>query len=234
MIRERFKIENRNLLDGKKEPFDVLGKIVYLRTYARETSNDRTESWKDCVYRIVEGNLSYKKDYLIKNGFKWNENSNQDLANRLVKAIFDLKMVPGGRGLAFSGTEFVYNKGGLPLYNCAAVSVKSSGLINALCNAMMFCMNGCGVGYDTELNTFTDRFTGRLNKKKLKYEIEDSREGWVDSVRNLMESYLINSYNIFQDVSPVFDYSKIRKKGEKLKSSGGIASGLCFYYLLFK
>jgi ribonucleoside-diphosphate reductase alpha chain len=49
--------------------------------------------------------------------------------------------------------------------------------------------------------------------------IEDSREGWVDSVQRLIETY------VFTEVPVEFDYSLIRPYGADIKTFGGKASG---------
>ena len=50
--------------------------------------------------------------------------------------------------------------------------------------------------------------------------IPDTREGWGDAVRLVLESYVGN------DALPGrFDYSQIRKKGSPIKGMGGTASG---------
>ena len=49
--------------------------------------------------------------------------------------------------------------------------------------------------------------------------IADSREGWVESLRELISSYLDGTDKV------VFDISKIRKKGTPLKTFGGTACG---------
>merc|ERR1711920_81148 len=50
--------------------------------------------------------------------------------------------------------------------------------------------------------------------------IPDSREGWVDSVRALLESYFVAKRDVVS-----FDYSEIRPAGEPIKGFGGKASG---------
>ena len=50
------------------------------------------------------------------------------------------------------------------------------------------------------------------------FEIPDTREGWVESLRLLLENY-------FHGQSPIeFDYSKIRP-GVPIKGFGGVSSG---------
>lgn len=51
------------------------------------------------------------------------------------------------------------------------------------------------------------------------FKIPDTREGWVESVGMLIDSYLDGSEYI------IFDYSEIRAKGIPLKTFGGLSSG---------
>ena len=51
------------------------------------------------------------------------------------------------------------------------------------------------------------------------YIIPDTREGWIESLRLLLESY-------FHGIAPIeFNYTKIRKAGEPIKGFGGVSSG---------
>jgi ribonucleoside-triphosphate reductase len=50
--------------------------------------------------------------------------------------------------------------------------------------------------------------------------IKDSRDGWVNALRVLLNSYFIKGSYIV-----IFDYSKIRNAGIPLKTFGGVASG---------
>ena len=52
------------------------------------------------------------------------------------------------------------------------------------------------------------------------YEIPDTREGWVESVRMLINSYLRPNQNIQE-----FNYDLIRPLGAPIKGFGGVASG---------
>lgn len=49
--------------------------------------------------------------------------------------------------------------------------------------------------------------------------VEDTREGWVDAVRTMINSYIDKTY------ITIFDYSKIRPAGIPLKTFGGTSSG---------
>lgn len=83
---------------------------------------------------------------------------------------------------------------------------------------MNLTMLGVGVGYDT-LGAGKGSIH-RPTNATLNIEIEDTREGWVDSVSALLASYLSVS-----SPTVVFDYSKIRKAGMPIKRFGGVSSG---------
>jgi ribonucleoside-diphosphate reductase alpha chain len=57
----------------------------------------------------------------------------------------------------------------------------------------------------------------------INYAVEDTIEGWADSVEALLMCYFKNTPYTGRKI--VFDYSKIRKKGARLKTGGGKAPG---------
>ena len=78
-------------------------------------------------------------------------------------------------------------------------------------------MVGIGVGFDT-------KGAGTLTIKQPTWTddvfvISDSREGWVESVRILLDGYLRGAK------VPKFDYSKIRPLGAPIRGFGGSSSG---------
>lgn len=85
--------------------------------------------------------------------------------------------------------------------------------------AMDMLMLGVGIGFDTK---GSDRIKiKKPHAKTTKYIIEDSREGWVHAL-----SDLIRSYTIKQEFGNLqFDYGLIRPKGSLIKGFGGEASG---------
>ena len=52
------------------------------------------------------------------------------------------------------------------------------------------------------------------------YTIPDTREGWVESIKLLLLFFFKKDSNY-----PVFNYSKIRPKGELISTFGGLSSG---------
>ena len=80
-------------------------------------------------------------------------------------------------------------------------------------------MLGVGVGFDTK--GAGEIVVKGINKDRTEeiFEIPDTREGWVESLRLLLESY-------FHGTSPItFDYSKVRPAGEPIRGFGGVSSG---------
>uniref|UniRef100_A0A7S3PDB1 ribonucleoside-triphosphate reductase (thioredoxin) n=1 Tax=Aplanochytrium stocchinoi TaxID=215587 RepID=A0A7S3PDB1_9STRA len=92
-------------------------------------------------------------------------------------------------------------------------------------------MLGVGVGFDTlgAGKVIVKKPKEAHNKKtsNSKIVIADSREGWVDSLKMLLNSYLVhdNDNDSKQNVAVEFSYSEIRKKGLPIKGFGGTASG---------
>ena len=117
------------------------------------------------------------------------------------------------------GTKFIYEKTGAGLFNCAFRSTKDLNQKGGYLYAWMMdaLMLGIGVGFDTlgakTLTIQEPQWTTDILK------IDDSREGWVNSVHILLDGFLQGKK------VPQFDYSSIRKFGEPIKGFGGTSSG---------
>lgn len=221
-----------------------IGAVVYYRTYSRIKEDGTQEHWADTVYRVINGIMTIRKDWYIKMKFPWNEQYWQKFAHDMAISMFHMHFLPSGRNLWAMGTEFVYKRGSAALYNCAAISTED--FLKSAVWTMDMLLNGVGVGIGIEWN---GKNVKRPNKSKTEtYIIDDSREGWVESVFRLLNAYVPNYENVRQEFEknmslsdfdiekisisenmycafPSFDYSQIRKKGEPLKSFGGKASG---------
>lgn len=219
LVTERFRINPLTARFLKNQPvnfgFGLLGHAMYLRTYSRKKSDGSQEVWADTVIRTVEGVFSILKTHRAKNNLSWNEADMQALASEMAMHVFEFKFLPPGRGLWAGGTEHVFEHGSMALNNCGFVSIKT--LSRDAAWAMNALMLGVGVGYDTFRSTIN--LKNPTEEGKWVYQIPDSREGWVESLRLLIESYEKGLPRVD------FDYSIIRPKGEPIKGFGGIASG---------
>jgi len=208
----------------KKPPFGFngLGELVYMRTYSRIKDNGKNERWWETVRRVVEGTYSMQKKWIDSHQLGWNPWQAQKSAQEMYDRIFNMKFLPPGRGLWAMGTAITEKK---KLYaalnNCAFVSTKTikEDYSKPFCFLMDASMLGVGVGFDTK--GAGEIVVKGINKdrKITTYQIPDTREGWVKSLKLLLESYFHGTNEI------EFDYSLIRSEGEPIKGFGGVSSG---------
>lgn len=224
LVTERFHIEPAFIQSLKDRPvpwgFGLFSSVVYYRTYSRQMANGGQEQWYNTVTRVVEGAMSIRKDWYLKHDREWNETRWQGIAQKLASFIYDMKLLPPGRGLWAMGTEYIYERGSMALNNCGYVDVKRD-LADAAGWAMNALMCGVGVGFSTEnVNLGDVTIPPQTIENTSILEIPDSREGWVDSVK-----HLINSYFKPGSAYIIMDYSKIRPEGAPLKGFGGLSGG---------
>ena len=194
----------------------ALGYVTFLTAYSRLKPDGQKEDWVDCVARVVQGVYDIQKWHCQTNDRPFDEQKARVDAHKMFELIFHFKFLPPGRGLWAMGTEAMWTHGAGVLNNCGFFSTKdmSSKPFKLL---MHFSMLGVGCGFDTA--GAGTRYIQRPSKGEIEVKIPDSREGWVDSVDLLMDTYLNGG------PSPIFDYRAIRAKGEPLKTFGGTASG---------
>ena len=78
-------------------------------------------------------------------------------------------------------------------------------------------MLGVGVGFDTLGAGRVTVWGPNERQTKKQHVIPDSREGWVESVRYLIDAYFLNL------PLPAFDYTEIRPAGRPIKGFGGVS-----------
>ena len=200
--------------------FGGLSAFTFYRTYSRKKANGDMESWNDCVIRVVEGMFSMLKTHAITSEHSWNEKRAHKLAEECAQRLFEFKWTPPGRGLWMMGTPFVYEKGGAALNNCGFVSTEDidAELSKPFAFLMDMSMVGVGVGFDTK---GAGKIAASIPEGDLEViTVEDSREGWVELISCLIDSYLEEGSN------PVgHDTSLVRGYGEPIEGFGGVASG---------
>ena len=223
---EKFKLSENfvSKYKRKKAPFGFngLGELVYMRTYSRIKDDGKNERWWETVQRVVEGTYSMQKNHIDNYQLGWNAWQAQKSAQEMYDRIFNMKFLPPGRGLLAMGTPITEDKGlYAALNNCAFVSTSTlkEDYSKPFCFLMDASMLGVGVGFDTKgANEIVVKGINKSRNKEV-FEIPDTREGWVESLRLLLESY-------FHGTSAIdFDYSKIRLAGEPIKGFGGVSSG---------
>jgi len=212
--------------------FNGLGELVYRRTYSRLKEDGTNEQWWETVQRVVEGTFNLLLSHLEQNSIKIDTDTLQtiDVDSKIMfEKIFKFKFLPPGRGLWSMGTCITEEKKIFAaLNNCAFVSTKPTDKTNIdeVIKPYLFLMDnamlGVGVGFDTkgsgmEIKIYEPK---KSENKENTFFVNDSREGWVESVAVLLKCY-------FQEnmILPNFNYSLVRDAGTPLKVFGGISSG---------
>ena len=179
---------------------------MLFRSYAKYIpGEDRKESWGEVVDRY----MNFFRDYLRKK-----RNYEIEEFEYIRNCIYEQKVMPSMRCLLTSGPAL--ERSHIGAYNCSAVAMNN---VTAFPEILLLLMNGTGVGFSVErhfvddLPLVPDSFTTSAS-----HVIEDSKEGWYDALKVLID-------NLFNGILTDFDISKVRKKGEILKTFGGFASG---------
>ncbi len=218
IVTERFALEEgfkKRLRERKAEfGFNGFGEAVYYRTYSRRKPDGSQERWADTVIRVIEGIFSIRKQHYKEQGLAWDDARWRPFAESMAESCFSMHWLPPGRGLWIMGTGYIYERGSAALYNCGAVD--TTDLVDSADWAMDMLMSGVGVGFNTAWKggaSIPDKSEPKL------YVVEDSKEGWVRSVRLMLESYCRGG--------PLYryDYSRIRPAGSPIRGFGGTASG---------
>lgn len=200
-----------------------VGEITFLRTYSRLKEDGTKESWVDVCERVINGTYTLQKDHCKKNRLPWNDAKAQASAKEAFDRLFNLKWTPPGRGLWAMGTNIVnIQKNSAALQNCAFVSTLEMTKLNPakpFAFLMEASMLGVGVGFDDK-GADKDFYIHQSNGEEVTYVIPDTREGWVESVSLLLNSYLKENQPRY-----LFDYSLIRPSGTPIKTFGGVAAG---------
>ena len=182
----------------------ILSDITVYMKYARYLpEKKRRETWKELVER--------NKKMHIK---KYPELKSQ--IDKAYKFVLDKKVLPSMRSMQFAGKpiEISPNR----VYNCAYLPIDNW---QSFSEVMFLLLGGTGVGYSVQQHHVEQLPEIHLPnfKRRRRYLISDSIEGWADAVKVLMKSYFYGGSRIH------FDFSDIRAKGSELVTSGGKAPG---------
>jgi hypothetical protein len=166
---------------------------------------------------------SLQKDHCKTNRLPWNDSKAQASAKEAFDRLFTLKWTPPGRGLWVMGTPLVNeHRNSAALQNCSFVSTASmtkNDPAKPFAFLMEASMLGVGVGFDDK-GADKDFTIYQPTDEEAVYQVADTREGWVESVALLINSYLKPDQPKYK-----FDYSLVRPAGVPIKTFGGTAAG---------
>lgn len=211
------------------------GELVYNRTYSRVKPDGSKETWPETVQRVVDGNLALVDTRYQLVGER----------NDLIRLMTQFKILPAGRHLWASGVRNAQH-----LFNCWV-----AGWPEKISDHFQFTfarlMEGGGVGANYS-NHYLDSYPEVVHPLQVHivcdpshvdypamqeagilsehynsdwdgaFPIEDSREGWAAALSDLIDTHYRTGTVHYQRV---YDVSRIRPAGAKLKTFGGQASG---------
>jgi len=182
--------------------------FIHKSRYARYLDDkQRRENYQETIDRYLDfmwDNISAKDSAVF----------NPELRAKLFKAIEQADIMPSMRAMMTAGEALTRdNTAG---YNCSYLPVDDP---KSFDEAMFILLCGTGVGFSVErqyINKLPE--VPRLQHSATTIVVEDSKEGWATSLRQLIA--LLYSGQI-----PQWDVSKVRPAGARLKTFGGRASG---------
>jgi adenosylcobalamin-dependent ribonucleoside-triphosphate reductase len=195
--------------------FGALSWVTYQRTYSRDG-----ETWPQTCRRVIEGMMTVQRLHCLREHRPWDEDRARRTAREAYERLFTFKWTPPGRGLWIMGTRHMFERGGEALNNCGFVSTRDLEADYAAPFVWMMRMSmlGVGVGFDTRGRGHVRIQPARIDPAP--HAIADSREGWADALRRLLDAYVGRA-----SLPASWDTSRIRPPGTPLKSFGGFASG---------
>lgn len=211
------------------------GSVVFERTYSRTKPDGTKEDWSETVERVVDGNLALVDERYQLAGER------QDL----IDLMTEFKILPAGRHLWASGVKNAQH-----LFNCW-VSGWHEKVSDHFAFSFLRLMEGGGVGanysnrylegyppvqHELYVHVVCDPehpdYDQMVEQGVLSTEydpdwmgafvIEDSREGWAEALVDLIDTFYRDEVGHFQRV---YDVSRVRHAGARLKTFGGRASG---------
>jgi len=175
--------------------------FIHTSRYARWIEEEgRRESWSETVNRYVKNVVAHKVG--------------KPLADEIEQAILSLEVMPSMRALMTAGAALLRdNTAG---YNCSYTPIDHPRCFDEV---LYILLNGTGVGFSVEEKyTRSLPYIPALVFADVTVVVEDSKEGWADAYRQVVES-------LYAGEVPKWDVSQVRPAGARLKTFGGRASG---------
>jgi len=184
----------------------ILSDITVYMKYAKYVPElNRRETWEELVTRNRNMHLKRYPDL-------------KDEIEEKYKFVYEKKVLPSMRSMQFAGKpiEISPNR----VYNCAFLPIDH---VDSFSETMFLLLGGTGVGYSVQKHHVEKLppINKPYSKRKRRFLIGDSIEGWSDAIKVLMKSYIGDKRSSKID----FDFSDIRPKGARLVTSGGKAPG---------
>ncbi len=193
-----------------------LQNYTFVSKYARWLEDkNRRETWKEAVERVKNMMHTKYSEFGIADNIDW-----------AYDVMYKKRVLGSQRALQFGGEPIL--KRHAKIYNCTASYCDRLRFFQE-CFWLLLC--GSGTGFSVQkhhisklpsLEHDVEDGKGRV------YLVEDSIEGWANSLGVLLSSYFnkpVEEFKDWKNTHVIFDFSQIRPKGSSLASGVGKAPG---------
>jgi len=168
----------------------------------------RYETWEDACENIIDGHRKKYVDYA---------EAIEPYLQSAVESMKDQAVLASQRNLQYRHEQIM--KHNTRMFNCTSGHIARNRVFQEI---FYLALSGCGFGGGLSI-PFVNNLS-RIQKRTLgtkTYVIEDSIEGWANSLGVIMSSYFVDEqpFPEFAGYEVKFDYSQIREKGSFI--SGG-------------
>ena len=174
--------------------------FIHTSRYAKYFDGKGREAWPETIDRYIENVIGDKVD--------------SDTKDEIMFAILNLEIMPSMRAMMTAGIAL--DRDNTAGYNCSYLPVDDP---KSFDEAMFILLCGTGVGFSVE-----GQFISKLPEIPKLFEsdttivVKDSKEGWAKAFRQLLVL-------LWAGEVPLWDVSRVRPAGARLKTFGGRASG---------
>ena len=174
--------------------------FIHTSRYAKYFDGKGREAWPETVDRYIENVIGDKVD--------------SDTKDEIMFAILNLEIMPSMRAMMTAGIAL--DRDNTAGYNCSYLPVDDP---KSFDEAMFILLCGTGVGFSVE-----EQFISKLPEIPKLFDsdttivVKDSKEGWAKAFRQLLVL-------LWAGEVPLWDVSRVRPAGARLKTFGGRASG---------
>lgn len=185
----------------------AIQQFIHISKYARWLpEKNRRETWEETVDRYMDNVVDPHIEAIA---------GSADLSDEIRFAILNLDVLPSMRAMMTAGPAL--DRDHMAGYNCSFIAVDSP---RAFDEALYILTCGTGLGFSCEA-----QFVNKLPEVAEEFHdtdttivVADSRIGWASSLRELISL-------LYAGKIPAIDVSRVRAKGERLRTFGGRASG---------
>ena len=174
--------------------------FIHTSRYAKYFDGKGRESWSETVDRYMGNVVGYDIDH--------------EVYNEIREAILGLEIMPSMRAMMTAGVAL--ERDNTAGYNCSYLPVDDP---KSFDEAMFILLCGTGVGFSVE-RQFVSKLPEipELFQSDTTIVVKDSKEGWAKAFRQLLAL-------LWAGEIPLWDVSRVRPAGARLKTFGGRASG---------